>query len=286
MTKYIFVSDIFLEDYIGGAELTSEALINFNKAEVVKKRCLEIDIEFVKQNKDKFWIFGNFATLQREILVYFIKNNISYCIVEYDFKLCKYRSPEKHKFIEKQDCSCDKDIHGKIISLFFSKSKINWFMSQRQQEVYEDKFEFLNNSNNIVLSSVFTESTLKKIKSYKVKKNNKWLVLNSQSWIKGTKGCVAYAKKNNLEYSLVGGLSYEDMLKSLASSKGLIFLPHGSDTCPRIVIEAKLLGCKLILNDNVLHKDEGWFISNKKEVAAYLKSRPKYFWKTVEKVWS
>ena len=150
MIKYIFVSDIFLEDYIGGAELTSEALINFNKNEVLKKRCIEVDIDYVKENKDKFWIFGNFATLRREVLIYLIKNNINYCIVEYDFKLCKYRSPEKHKFIEKQECMCNKDIHGKIISLFFSKSKINWFMSQKQQEVYENKFQFLKSNKNLV----------------------------------------------------------------------------------------------------------------------------------------
>ena len=33
------------------------------------------------------------------------------------------------------------------------------------------------------------------------------------------------------------------------SAKGLVFLPKGGDTCPRLVIEAKLLGCDIVTND-------------------------------------
>ena len=68
-----------------------------------------------------------------------------------------------------------------------------------------------------------------------------------------------YARKNKLKYELVAGLQHKELLKKLSESKGLIFLPNGYDTCPRIVIEAKLLGCDVILNDNVQHKDELWF---------------------------
>ena len=73
------------------------------------------------------------------------------------------------------------------------------------------------------------------------------------------------------------------MMEMFSKSKGFIFLPKGGDTCPRVVIEAKLLGCELILNDNVLHKDEDWFNLEREGIIKYLKSRPNFFWNTIEK---
>ena len=47
------------------------------------------------------------------------------------------------------------------------------------------------------------------------------------------------------------------------------------------MIEAKLLGCELILNDNVQHKDEEWFAGSIEETFEYLESRTKVFWESV-----
>ena len=116
----------------------------------------------------------------------------------------------------------------------------------------------------------------------KEKKDDKWVILGSNSWIKGTRETVEYANKQNLKYKIISGLSYDQMLKELSASKGLIFMPLGGDTCPRIVIEAKLVGCELILNDNVMHKDEDWFLQEKQRIIEYLKHRPKVFWDIVK----
>jgi hypothetical protein len=49
-----------------------------------------------------------------------------------------------------------------------------------------------------------------------------------------------------------------------------------------MVIEAKLLGCKLILNENVQHKDEPWFATeNLEEIFQYLSDAPSRFWNAV-----
>ena len=66
----------------------------------------------------------------------------------------------------------------------------------------------------------------------------------------------------------------------MSTSKGLIFKPLGGDTCPRIVIEAMMLGCQIEMNENVQHKDEQWF-SNKEECYKYMSSRAKYFMENV-----
>ena len=66
--------------------------------------------------------------------------------------------------------------------------------------------------------------------------------------------------------------------EKLAESKGLCFKPSGLDTCPRMVIEAKLLGCELDMNDLVQHNDESWFKGSYDDIVKYLKSRPAFFW--------
>ena len=71
---------------------------------------------------------------------------------------------------------------------------------------------------------------------------------------------------------------HQQFLEKMAESKGLCFKPTGLDTCPRMVIEAKLLDCELDLNDLVQHRDEEWFSKSYEEIVEYLKSRPAFFW--------
>jgi hypothetical protein len=85
-----------------------------------------------------------------------------------------------------------------------------------------------------------------------------------------------------LNYEVISGLPYPEVLKKLATSKGVCFKPTALDTCPRFVIEAKALGCELELNDNVQHLNENWFNTNSVEdILEYLKTRRDTFWNVV-----
>tara|TARA_R110001599_G_scaffold5859_6_gene29064 strand:+ start:851 stop:2452 length:1602 start_codon:yes stop_codon:yes gene_type:complete len=274
----IFVADAFAEHYGGGAELTTEALIDSKLLPGVKVLSETLTKEAMEENKDgKFWVFANFANLSQECLVYAIKN-LNYCVLEYDYKYCSYRSPGKHAEAE-GSCDCGDKTRAKLVAMFLKSAKINWWMSEKQMEKYKSEFPFVEGK---VLSSVFSKQTLDYIESLDTSsKNEKWIILNSNSWIKGVEDSVNYAKENNLDYELVWGLEYEELLAKLASSKGLIFLPKAGDTCPRLVVEAKLLDCQLVLNENVQHKDEGWF-TDKQSIFKYLRERTSVFWREVD----
>ena len=76
---------------------------------------------------------------------------------------------------------------------------------------------------------------------------------------------------------------YSEVLETLAQSKGMVFLPRGGDTCPRTVIEGKLLGCELILNENVQHKDEIWFNDCEMiDTESYLYAARNRFWNGIK----
>ena len=115
---------------------------------------------------------------------------------------------------------------------------------------------------------------------YKDYNKTKWAILGSNSWIKGVDEAKQWCEENGNEYEVLWGLPYRDVLDKLAQSKGLVFLPLGGDTCPRMVIEAKLLGCELSLNENVQHSEESWFTGTEEEMIDYLKGRTQVFWES------
>jgi len=286
--KIIVVSDAFSDQFQGGAELTLESILETAPEEIIRVQSAKVDKDLIERHSDDFWIFGNFSQLSRELLVSFVKREIKYSVFEYDYKYCKFRSPDIHKLAEKEDCDCHIQRHGKEVGLFLYKSTLLWWMSDAQKAFYEEKFNFLkNHENSETLSSTFSERDTLFMKSlYKLNKpkTKEYIILNSKFPIKNTAGCVSIAKENNLEYKLVSGLPRHELLRLLSESEGLIFLPIGNDTCPRLVIEAKLLGCKLLLNDKVQHVKEEWFTKAPPEIFDYLDSRKKYFWKKVENV--
>lgn len=269
--KIIFVADKFVDEYIGGAELSTDALMHND----IEGDCIDrikskaVTPEYIIDNEDAYWIITNFADLSDDAKCVFVSNG-HYSIVEYDFKICQYRCPEWHAYITGKpcECVCHKD--------FYQYADVVFFMSQKQKEYYDER---ISGINGVVLSSIFHSETLKQIRQMdRTKTLDLHIVAYSPSYVKGTRETVKHCIENGVPYQLVCNLTYEEMLKTFARSKGYAYLPAGMDTCPRAVIEAKLLGCDLILNDNVLHKDEYWFNQKNDMIFAYLETRTGYFW--------
>jgi hypothetical protein len=282
--KIAFISDMFAEHYQGGAELTTEAIVRGAATYghgVAKIVSTQITVPLLEQNKDVHYIVCNFAGLEDKVKLYMCKN-VDYSIIEYDYKFCEYRSMKKHQMMTGQKCDCTKHTKGKINSAFYGYAKKVWFMSEGQRGIFLEQVNVLKKENTEVLSSVFSDGDLRFMNSIKDnEKNDKYLILGSKSWIKGTEACAQHAEKNNLPYEIVHGLPYHELLIKMSTSKGLIFLPLGYDTCPRFVIEARLLGCKLILNEHVQHKDEDWF-KTQDSTYEYLRQRTSTFWEYYE----
>ena len=151
-TEVIFVADMFVETYSGGAELTTEALIKNAPMKTQKILSRDVDIDLLKDGASKYWIFGNFAALDVR-LVPTIVANLKYSVLEYDYKYCRYRSPEKHLFAEQEECNCHEAEVGKMISAFYFGAKSLWWMSEAQQNHYFSKFPFLAQKRSVCASS-------------------------------------------------------------------------------------------------------------------------------------
>lgn len=283
--EIIFVSDMFLEQYSGGAELTTESIIKKSPVRVQKILTQNVTLDLLQSGVQKYWIFGNFASLNFELIPSIVAN-INYSIIEYDYKYCKHRSPEKHLFIEQKECDCENSQHGKLISAFFYGAKSLWWMSEDQLNFYTNLFPFLSEKKNTVLSSVFDDEffvSIKQLRSeHPAAEKKGWIILGSTSWIKGASQAEDWCKENKLDYEVVWGVPHSEVLEKLAKAEGFAYLPLGKDTCPRMVIEAKLLGCKLHLNDDVQHAEEEWFeTDNIQEIEEYLYGSRDLFWRHI-----
>jgi hypothetical protein len=284
--ELICLADFFTEDFRGGAELTTEAILKASPFSVFKfkpssKKTLQEQIEFVKANKDKIWLVGNFSSMHPKALEALKLQGTKYFIIEYDFKYCAFRSPQLHLIQQGKECDCHVQPIGQWMRAFYSGAKALFFMSEKQQEWYANRFPELK-SQSLVQSSTWEPDHLDVLAHYSsTPKSEKWAILAGGSWIKGQEQTEKFAKDNNLEYELIGNLPYSQFIKELSLRKGLIFLPLGFDTCPRIVVEAQLMGLDLILNENVLHAGEAWTELKGTALVDELKKRPKSFWDTL-----
>lgn len=280
--KVIFVNDFFAKDVQGGAELTSEAIIKKSPHKVFKLHSASVTRKMLEDNKDKYWIFGNFAALTDSMLIAIPQIGIKYSIIEYDFKFCSYRSVNRHQQATGTPCNCVKDVHGLAITKIFEKADRIFWMSEGQKEIWlKNVPELLEHKGHMVLSSVFDDETLAKLSALRIKeavRDSRWAVLGAGSWIKGIEETQKWCKLNRKMFEVIPSMAYTDFLPALAKFHGFIFMPLDSDTCPRVTIEAKLMGLELIMNENVLQKNDEWFKGSPEECETYLRTRASAFW--------
>ena len=105
MSKVVFVSDFFVDEIIGGAELTTQALVESCPFPHVRIKSKDVTIESLQKYQDHYWIFGNFSQLDYNLIPTMV-GNIRYSVLEYDYKFCKYRSIERHLEEGKEECDC------------------------------------------------------------------------------------------------------------------------------------------------------------------------------------
>jgi len=280
--EVVFVADLFREEYAGGGELTTDALLQTTPYKTHCLKSSDLNVNLIQQGVQKTWVFFNFRAMDHNLIPAIIQN-LYYFVVEYDYKFCQYRSLELHHRQTGKNCDCHEQQIGKIITTFYTGANHLFFMSEQQRLIYLTRFPFLD-ENSSVLSSVFDIKDLEFIESLRNSRegdNGKWAIVDGNSWIKGINEITDLLSKMDEPYELLGGLPYSDLLRTLSEFKGLAARPLGHDTCPRLVIEAKLLGLDLMINENVQHKDEEWFNLDLDGIEAYLLAGHERFWNQI-----
>ena len=280
----IFVSDMFVEDYVGGAELTMEALIKSASCSVFKLHSRSLTPEIIEANKDKKWILVNYTGMSEESIIC-MAMECDYVIVECDYKYCTFRSATLCEMKQGKPCSCHQEHRGRLIGGLMARAKNNFFMSAAQKDLYMNLFpKHLNSENVDIQFSTWEPEHLERLKQFRENRvcGDKWAVLGGGSWIKNQAFTEQLMKDKGLDYDVIGGLPYDEFIELLSTYKGLAFHPAGLDTCPRLVIEAHCMGLELDLGDNVQIKNDRILDYSHKDLSSYLDERTRDFWNTIK----
>lgn len=286
--KLIVVSDLFEEQYVGGAELTISAILEKCPYLYYKINSKLVTPELIEKNKNKYWLIGNRSQMSRESIITLVIEKINFSIIECDQFYCRFRSKYLHKQNDNVECNCSKTEHGKLVYGFFKAAQHIFFMSDGQRKTFISEFPKMATwpeNKLLIQGSTFSGQALERLTNLfknKNTNNGKWAVQAGASWIKNQKGIEEYCKMNHIQYDLIGGLTPEKFLNKLSEYKGLIAHPLDLDTNPRIVIEACLLGLNIDLNDNVQTKNDEWLKLPPLELIDYLKKQQNYIWSFIK----
>lgn len=289
-TEVIFVADFFAEELIGGAELTSEAIIKASPYKLFKLHSHSLTEQMLKQHRDKLWVFGNYTMVPPHILNQVMQLGVKYYFFEYDFKPCVLRSTLKHEMQSGKPCDCHTQMYGKFHATFMTGAKVLYWCSDKQRDKFYSLYpELKGRTKDFTQGSTYYPETILNIRKIRQRKEagelvpeNRWAILGSDSWIKGTEDAIKYCKENNMPYVILKGLSNEKFLEELAKSKGLVFFPRDIDVGSRITTECKLLGGEPLVNHFVLHVSEEWFNKSIPEIEEYLIDGPARFWRVLQ----
>lgn len=294
MTKYVLIDDNAIE--IGGTNLTILSMLEDRIEHVVKLSTSSFTKNDIAQNLDKVWIIGNIMGLAQrgdssliEALFSSVKKFIK---IEFDYNFCQYRGEIPHQKLANTRCLCPYGATGvtilsDIYDFILQKVGHIFYMSERQRAIFANHIPNLDFAKTSILSSCFAKKDLALFDSLKAskEKNNKYAILKGfggwHSEAKGTDNAKNFCIVNKLEYDILPIQKYEDHIKTLAKYKGLVFLPIIDDTCPRAIIEARLLGLEVVTNINCQHVTEWWWKDESKTLD-YIKSRPQHFWDMID----
>lgn len=261
MTKITVIADMFLKDFsgtarpAGGAELHDDVVIQKFSSLGILDECINsvhATPEAILSKKDNVFFIGNFFDLNCDVKAV-LYSNCSYVIYEHDYKFCKNRNP-----IHFPNFKAPKQVLTNIN--FFRGAKKVITLSKMHRDIFDRNLELENISN--INCSMWSDEHLEIISSYAtVEKTKPCAIIGSgrhNSHIKRTDMAVEFCKQNNLKYEIISDTNYKNFLKKLSSFDTLIFMTAHPEPTPRIVIEAKMMNCKVIAQKHLIgvaHED-------------------------------
>jgi len=278
---------------LGGTALTTEALIEPNKENVTS-----VSTEWFRydESEDFFYIVGNCVTLSQESFesLYHLFQKGNFCKIEFDYNYCDYRGKVPHKHFAGKECLCPFGETGylpmrQLYKGIIENAKKIFYMSAQQRDIHLEALRTLDEDKTFVITSTFKKENFEKFKQLRGrKKNGKYAIIEGQGgWhteAKGIRPSIEFARANNINYDLISTKTHDGMLELLSQYSGIIFLPIIHDTCPRVTIEAKLLGLDVITNEKSQHITEDWWNFEFDQMSEYLIDRPNIFWKILNEL--
>jgi hypothetical protein len=268
----IYISDYFIEQLHGGAEISDNVIIEHlsSIARTLKK---VKSCEFTpSKHSAQTYIISNFTQLSEINKKWFINLNIKYILIERDQKYVRTRNTAMYNnFIAPK---------SQVINEEFYKKAHKVFCLTKHSAGLLLKHISLNNVVSLGCTQ-FSEKQLNILESnLNNKKNNKFAIIPG----KRSDLAIRYCQENNLNFKIIEKTNYKNFIKNLSKYKGVVFFSHAVETCCRLLVEARVLNLKILTDNKNGCTYEDWFNNYKgKELLSYLKKEMPNNLKKIEK---
>lgn len=252
MAKICYISDFFLNGPgpSGGAELSDDVLIRFleDRGHQVSKE-MSSRFSFSRYNEDFFFVVSNFATLSQEARDCFSSNFSSkYIIIERDQKYVRTRNTANYPdYIAPKSEVVNQE--------FYANAKKVFCLTSKQMEIMSAHINLDN-----LESLGCTQFSADQIKVLRANLNNKQYD-SVYAIVPGKRSQVAqaYCENEGIDYRLLRKSNYSSFINELSKYEGLAFFSHAFESCCRLLVEARVLGLKIVTDDKNGCTYEDWF---------------------------
>jgi hypothetical protein len=266
-SKIGFIADYF--DTIGGAEQNDSVLLNhlisrYDVKKILSRECtvgMISDLDFV--------VVGNFVQLSEDVKEALSKRK-NYIIYEHDHKYVITRDPSKYA-----DFEIPKE---HLINVKFFKNAQKVICLGKKQVEIINKNLGLNDTCVSIGTSLWSQEALKRLSDLQKSKskNGKAAIFKSNNAIKNTRKSIDFCKSNKIDYDLIHSSDPDEFLSMLSSYDTLVFFPGVLESLSRLVVEAKILDCKIITTPKMLGASyEDWFSLKGQQLLAAISNNVK-----------
>ena len=250
---YVLIADFFKEDIPGGGEIVNDEIVSV-LSEPLDKAPIRIHshlatLLFIEKHTGSNFIVGNFLNLSpasRRRL-----QSERYVIYEHD-----------HKYLKTRDPSVFPELHApreQVINQEFYRSAVAVIC---QSKMHADVVYKNTGLRNIVNAggNPWPEDHLRVIEKYLDSPKKKLCgIMDSPNSVKNTEGAIRFCKQQGYEYKLIPPSTHEGFIKELSECDSFAFFPRVMETMSRVIVEAKMLGCKIYTNALIGATSEEWF---------------------------
>lgn len=252
--RAIYIADYFYPETLGGAEQSDFELLNILADEgflINKIRACDLSLEDVERNKDDFWFISNFVGMKPSVRDSIVEKISEYIIIEHD-----------HKYLSRRDPSPYPDYTAPANELvnveFYQNAKYIVVQSSLHEDIIHRNLDDITTYK--VGGNLWADSLLEKLRSLpKPPENGIASIMVSNITHKNTAGAIKFCQHKNIEYELISPVAPELFFEMISKNEYFLFLPKSVETLSRIVVEAKMLGIKVMTNDKIGAASEPWF---------------------------
>ena len=276
MKKVLFVADFFANEVRGGAEIYDDILATlFQNDDIttVKLKTTEILDKHIRLYRECGFhvLVSNFCGMNALTIQELVAHPGTYSIMEHDHKYLPNRDPS---IFDNFEAPPDKVINRH----FYASAKNVFAQSKIHAEVIRKNLKILNVIN--LGMSLWTDEQLSLIENHMGdEKQPTASIINSTNPTKNTMGTVEFCKNKSIPYTLIGSSDYGTYIEQLAQHETYVYIPKVLETFNRVLLESRMLNCKLQTTSLNGCISEEWFKNYKgKELIEFVREqRPRVY---------